>query len=53
MQNQTRIVIDYVSPTLNNGDFPIKRVVNEIVNVNAHVLVYGHDVLAALVLYKQ
>jgi starch synthase (maltosyl-transferring) len=52
MQNQTRIVIDYVSPHINNGEFFIKRVVSEIVNIEAHVLVDGHDVISASVLYK-
>jgi len=52
MQNQKRVVIDYVSPQINGGDFFIKRIVNEIVNVDAHVLVDGHDVIAASVLYK-
>jgi len=52
MLNQKRVVIDFVSPTLNCGEFPIKRVVNEIVNIDAHVLVDGHDVIAASVLYK-
>jgi starch synthase (maltosyl-transferring) len=52
MQNQKRVIIDYVSPQINGGEFFIKRVVNEIVNVDAHVLVDGHDVIAASVLYK-
>ncbi len=52
MLNQKRVVIDYISPKLNGGDFFIKRVVNEIVNVDAHVLVDGHDIIAASVLYK-
>ena len=52
MQNQKRVVIDYVSPSVNCGEFYVKRVVNEIVNVTAHVLADGHDVLGASVLYK-
>ena len=52
MQNQKRVVIDYVSPQINCGEFFIKRIVNEIVNVDAHVLGDGHDVIAASVLYK-
>ncbi len=52
MQNQKRVVIDYVSPSINCGEFYIKRVVNEIVNINAHILADGHDVLGASVLYK-
>ncbi|HKK12504.1 MAG TPA: maltotransferase domain-containing protein, partial [Flavobacteriaceae bacterium] len=52
MLNQKRVVIDYVSPQVNGGEFFIKRVVNEIVVVNAHVLVDGHDVISASVLYR-
>jgi len=52
MQNQKRVVIDYVSPQINRGEFYIKRVVNEIVNVGAYILADGHDVLGASVLYK-
>ncbi|WP_299527045.1 alpha-1,4-glucan--maltose-1-phosphate maltosyltransferase [uncultured Lutibacter sp.] len=52
MQNQKRVVIDYVSPQINNGDFFIKRVVNQIVTVNSHVLSDGHDIIAASILYK-
>lgn len=52
MLNQKRVVIDFVSPSINNGDFPIKRVIDEIVNIDAHVLVDGHDVISASVLFK-
>ncbi|MCL5127186.1 alpha-1,4-glucan--maltose-1-phosphate maltosyltransferase [Algibacter sp. L4_22] len=52
MQNQKRVIIDYVSPTVNGGEFYIKRVVNEIVNIDAHIMADGHDVLGASVLYK-
>ena len=52
MQNQKRVVIDYVSPQINGGEFFIKRIVNEIVNIDAHILVDGHDVIAASVLFK-
>lgn len=52
VKNQKRVVIDTVLPQLNCGEFYIKRVVNEIVTVDAHVLCDGHDVLAATVLYK-
>ena len=52
MQDQRRVVIDYVSPSVNGGEFYIKRVVNEIVNINAHILADGHDVLGASVSYK-
>lgn len=52
MQNQSRIVIENVAPQLNQGTISIKRVVDEIVNVTADVLVDGHDVLQASLLYK-
>ncbi|GGK49731.1 MULTISPECIES: alpha-1,4-glucan--maltose-1-phosphate maltosyltransferase [Flavobacteriaceae] len=51
-KNQRRVVIENISPQLNNGDFQIKRVVNEIVTVNADVLTDGHDIIASAVLYK-
>ncbi|NNF73833.1 MAG: alpha-1,4-glucan--maltose-1-phosphate maltosyltransferase [Flavobacteriaceae bacterium] len=52
MQKQNRVVIDKVFPQINDGDFFIKRVVGEIVNVNAHVLGDGHDLIGASVRYK-
>lgn len=52
MQNQSRIVIENIAPQLNEGTVFIKRVVSEIVNVTADVLVDGHDVLQASLLYK-
>lgn len=52
MQNQKRVIIDRVSPQLNGGKFPIKRVVGQIVQVSADVLVDGHDLIEASILYK-
>ena len=52
MQNQSRIVIENITPQINNGKVFIKRVVDEIVNVTADVLVDGHDVLQANLLFK-
>ena len=52
MKNQNRVVIEHVSPQLNCGEFFIKRVVNEIVSVNAVIIADGHDVIAAEVQYK-
>jgi starch synthase (maltosyl-transferring) len=52
MKNQKRVVIEHVSPQLNGGEFFIKRVVNEIVYVNAVILADGHDVLAGEVQFK-
>ncbi len=52
MQKQERVVIDRVSPCINNGDFYIKRVVGQAVHVSADVLADGHDIIAASVLYR-
>lgn len=52
MQNQSRIVIENIAPQLNGGAIFIKRVVNEIVNVTADILVDGHDVIQASLLFK-
>lgn len=50
MQNRT--VIDHVQPQINNGRFPIKRVVGEYVDVSASIFGDGHDYLRAKVQYK-
>ena len=52
MLRQQRVVIDRVEPQINGGEYYIKRVVGQVVKVNADVLVDGHDVIAASVLYK-
>ena len=52
MQNQRRVVIEAVQPQINCGEHFIKRVVNEIVNIDAHIFGDGHDVIAAAVLFK-
>ena len=52
MQNQTRIVIENVMPQLDGGINPIKRIVNQKVNVSADVFSDGHDVIECCVKYK-
>ncbi len=52
MQNQTRIVIENVLPQLDGGVYPIKRIVNQIVNVSADVFSDGHDVIECCVKFK-
>lgn len=52
MQNQKRVVIEAVKPQINCGEHFIKRVINEIVIVNANVFGDGHDVIAVALLYK-
>jgi starch synthase (maltosyl-transferring) len=52
MQNQTRIVIENVMPLLDGGINPIKRIVNQNVNVTADVFSDGHDVIECCVKFK-
>ncbi len=47
-----RVVIENVAPAVNNGEFPIKRVVGETVEVQADIFADGHDILGACVKYR-
>jgi starch synthase (maltosyl-transferring) len=48
-----RVVIEGVSPEIDGGRFPIKRVEGEHVVVEADVLADGHDVVSALLLWRR
>jgi len=52
MQNQTRIIIENVSPQIDCGSFAIKRIVGQNVNVNADVFSDGHDIIECCVKFK-
>ena len=52
MQNQTRIIIENVSPQLDGGVNPIKRIVNQKVNVTADIFADGHDIIECCVKFK-
>ncbi|WP_420460428.1 maltotransferase domain-containing protein [Neolewinella sp.] len=51
MQNRT--IIDHVNPQINNGRFPIKRVVGERVEVDAKIFGDSHDYLRAVLAYRK
>ncbi len=48
-----RVIIEGVAPEIDNGRFPIKRVVGDEVVVEADIYADGHDVLSAVLLYRQ
>ncbi len=52
MQNQKRVVLENIRPQINQGTVFIKRVLDELVDVTADVLVDGHDKIQASILYK-
>lgn len=52
MNGQQRIIIEHVTPQVDNGEYPVKRVAGDRVRVEADIFCDGHDVLSAEVLYK-
>ncbi len=48
-----RVVIENVSPAVDHGRFPAKRVIHDPVTVSADIFVDGHDRLAARLLYRK
>jgi starch synthase (maltosyl-transferring) len=51
-QAPTRIVIQYPSPSVDNGEYPAKRCVVDSVRVEADVFRDGHELLRAVVRYR-
>ena len=49
---QPRIAIEAVSPSVDGGAFPAKRIVGDVVTVEADVICDGHDVLGAAALWR-
>ena len=52
MFNQKRVIIENVTPQVDNGTFPIKRITGQKIQITADVLADGHDVLEAAVHFK-
>jgi starch synthase (maltosyl-transferring) len=52
-QGRKRVTFEAVTPEIDGGLFPIKRVVGEKVEVEADILVDGHDLLTAVLLYRK
>ena len=48
-----RVAIENVKPEVDGGRFPIKRIVGDPVVVTADIFTDGHDVLAAVVRFRQ
>jgi starch synthase (maltosyl-transferring) len=47
-----RVIIEGVSPSVDGGAFPAKRVAGDVVPIEADIFADGHDVLAAVALYR-
>src|ERR1700742_2335737 len=48
-----QLVIEHVTPQLDGGRYPIKRVIGSSVEVSADIFKDGHDLIAARILYKR
>ncbi|MDP3880327.1 MAG: alpha-1,4-glucan--maltose-1-phosphate maltosyltransferase [Dehalococcoidales bacterium] len=48
-----RVVIEGVIPEIDDGHFPIKRIVGDEVSVEADIFADGHDILRAALLYRR
>jgi starch synthase (maltosyl-transferring) len=49
----SRVAIEAVQPELDHGRFPIKRIVGDLVTVEADVFVDGHDVVSCRLLHRR
>lgn len=47
-----RVIIEHVQPSVDDGRFAVKRVVGDQLRVSADIFMDGHDVLAAVVLWR-
>jgi len=48
-----QLVIENVSPKLDGGRYPIKRVIGNVIDVSADIFKDGHDLIAARLLYRR
>src|SRR4051794_28875578 len=48
-----RVAVERVTPELDGGRFPIKRIVGDVLEVEADIFCDGHEKLAAVVKYRQ
>jgi starch synthase (maltosyl-transferring) len=52
-QRKKRVVFANVSPEIDGGRFPVKRIVGDTVVVEADIFADSHDLLASLLLYRK
>jgi starch synthase (maltosyl-transferring) len=52
-EGRNRVIIESVSPEIDGGRFPIKRVVGDETVVEADILTDGHEALSCALLYRQ
>src|SRR3954454_23775679 len=50
---RSRVIIEGVSPEIDGGRFPIKRIAGEQVVVEADVFTDGHDAISCVLLFRK
>lgn len=53
LEGQKRVNIEHVSPQIDCGKYPMKRVINERIQVQADIFSDGHDKVQAILLYRK
>ncbi|MBU1862316.1 MAG: alpha-1,4-glucan--maltose-1-phosphate maltosyltransferase [Candidatus Omnitrophica bacterium] len=53
IEGRKRVIIENVKPEIDGGQFPIKRIVNDTVKVQADVFSDGHDEVVARLRYRK
>lgn len=52
-QGRSRVLISEISPLIEGGKYPVKRIVNEALKLSATLVADGHDVLAGAVTWRK
>jgi starch synthase (maltosyl-transferring) len=51
--NAPQLVIENLTPQLDGGRYPIKRMIGSVIEVSADIFKDGHDLIAARILYRR
>lgn len=52
-EGRIRVIIESVTPEIDGGRFPIKRIAGDEICVEAVILADGHDAISCSLLYKK
>lgn len=52
-EGRSRVIIERVTPEIDGGKFPIKRIIGEETAVEADILTDGHDAISCALLYRK
>lgn len=52
-RGRERVVIDRIIPCVEDGSFPLKRVIGDQIRITAHLIVEGHELIRAVFRYRK